>query len=172
MLSQQDYFPMYTTLLEVICFPREVPTDPIIRNILKSKIIKLLKEAKIDQVQDKKGKAIQGESIIDLLQNDTEVINWNDRLSGGQKKKVSLISAILHNPGILILDEAFVGLDERSIPLMQKMLKKYLPNTMKLVVDHHGLHNNNLGDEPFYDHHHHFANHKVVEKDDLAVRSM
>ena len=37
---------------------------------------------------------------------------------------------------IYIFDETFTGLDDKSIALVQKMLKKYLPGLTFLVVDH------------------------------------
>jgi len=71
-----------------------------------------------------------------------------DSMSGGQKKKVGIIKAVLGTPEILILDEIFVGLDPFSLYQTQKALKKYLPNTKIIVVDHYAQYNNFEG---FYD---------------------
>lgn len=56
--------------------------------------------------------------------------NMNDTIdsfSHGMKQKVALISAIAHNPKILIMDEPFVGLDPKAVfdvkEIMNEMIK-------------------------------------------------
>ncbi|EER21824.1 MULTISPECIES: ATP-binding cassette domain-containing protein [spotted fever group] len=58
--------------------------------------------------------------------------------SGGQKKKIGIIKAIISNPKILILDEVFANLDKTSIENVQQALKEFLPETLMLVVHHNG----------------------------------
>ncbi|XP_035708300.1 sn-glycerol-3-phosphate import ATP-binding protein UgpC [Folsomia candida] len=45
-----------------------------------------------------------------------------NELSGGQKRRVSLAAAMIHNPKLLVLDEPSVGLD----PLLRQSIWKYL----------------------------------------------
>lgn len=45
-------------------------------------------------------------------------------LSGGEKKKVAIAGAIVHDPELLILDEPFAGVDEASRRSVVKLLKK------------------------------------------------
>ena len=87
--------------------------------------------------------------------------DWYTVLSGGQKKKIMLVSAIIKEPDILILDEIFSGLDSQSIFIAQKMLKKYLPNTLILIIDHHAQENNF---DNFYDNGIHLDNQMIVLK--------
>ena len=42
--------------------------------------------------------------------------------SHGMKQKISLISALVHNPKILILDEPFVGLDPKAVFDLKKIM--------------------------------------------------
>ena len=56
--------------------------------------------------------------------------NLNDPISSfshGMKQKVALISALAHNPKILIMDEPFVGLDPKAVfdvkEVMNEMIK-------------------------------------------------
>ncbi|HVM59327.1 MAG TPA: peptidase domain-containing ABC transporter [Verrucomicrobiae bacterium] len=58
------------------------------------------------------------------------------RLSGGQKQRLSIARALLHDPRILILDEATSSVDLESEALIQAGLKELLKNRTTLVVAH------------------------------------
>ena len=51
-----------------------------------------------------------------------------DSFSHGMKQKIALISALAHNPKILIMDEPFVGLDPKAVfdvkEIMNEMIKE------------------------------------------------
>ena len=52
--------------------------------------------------------------------------NLNDEISTfshGMKQKVALISALVHEPNILIMDEPFVGLDPKAVYDMKSIMK-------------------------------------------------
>ena len=50
-----------------------------------------------------------------------------DSFSHGMKQKIAIISALVHNPNILIMDEPFVGLDPKAVfdikEIMNEMIK-------------------------------------------------
>lgn len=57
--------------------------------------------------------------------------NLNDTIelfSHGMKQKIAIISALAHNPKVLIMDEPFVGLDPKAVfevkEIMNKMIKE------------------------------------------------
>ena len=53
--------------------------------------------------------------------------NLNDEISSfshGMKQKVALISALAHNPKILIMDEPFVELDPKAVFDMKEIMKQ------------------------------------------------
>ena len=51
----------------------------------------------------------------------------NDDISSfshGMKQKIALISALSHNPKVLVMDEPFVGLDPKAVFDMKELMKK------------------------------------------------
>lgn len=148
-VSQQDYLPFYSSLQEAIIYPQAIPTDPILKQEQAQEIVLLLAEIGLDISSD--------------LDSEKD---WHMLFSGGEKKKIMLISAILQKPDILIIDEGFAAFDAGSLITAQKMLRKYLPNALLLIVDHHAQDNNY---DSFYDKELHFSNKSVVLQD-VAMR--
>ena len=87
--------------IDFICDMYEVPQD------IREKNIK--KYAKMFEIEEKL--------------NDTI-----DSFSHGMKQKIALISALAHNPKVLIMDEPFVGLDPKAVfdvkEIMNEMIKE------------------------------------------------
>lgn len=162
MITQRDYFPADSSLLEIIYYPSEVSSDPLLRDKEKKKALSILEEMRFFvsnaafAMED--SNIEKNEEILDL----DSIEDWYTVLSGGEKKKVIVASAVIKNPDILILDEIFTGLDSESIVLIQEMLEKYLPNTLILVVDHHAKDNNF---NSFYYKELHFSNKKIIVED-------
>lgn len=60
--------------------------------------------------------------------------------SAGNKQKIGIISAILHHPQLLILDEPFNFLDPSSQSLIKHLLKEYNKNTgATILISSHNL---------------------------------
>ena len=87
--------------IDFICDMYEVPQEIRKKNIQKY--------AKMFEIEDKL--------------NDTI-----DSFSHGMKQKIALISALAHNPKVLIMDEPFVGLDPKAVfdvkEIMNEMVKE------------------------------------------------
>jgi ABC-type nitrate/sulfonate/bicarbonate transport system ATPase subunit len=67
-----------------------------------------------------------------------ELSNYPLKLSGGQKKRLSVIMALSVKPEIVLLDEPFAGLDFKTTENLWKFLRKYFieNNTTVLLVTH------------------------------------
>ena len=65
------------------------------------------------------------EKVLELariFEIDDKLGNEINSFSHGMKQKVALISALAHNPDILIMDEPFVGLDPKAVFDMKKIM--------------------------------------------------
>lgn len=64
---------------------------------------------------------------------------WPSELSGGEKKRVSLIRALIYNPRLLILDEPFSDLDLQNRELFKQWLLDECEqnNVAVIFVTHH-----------------------------------
>ena len=68
--------------------------------------------------------------------------NLNDLISSyshGMKQKLALISAFMHEPKLLILDEPFVGLDPKSTFIVKQQMKEMCENGASIFFSTHIL---------------------------------
>jgi len=66
----------------------------------------------------------------------------NEMISGysqGMKQKIAIISALVHRPQILVLDEALNGLDPRSAKLVKDLLKELASEGVSILFSTHVL---------------------------------
>jgi ABC-2 type transport system ATP-binding protein len=58
-------------------------------------------------------------------------------LSHGNKQKVQIIAAILHDPDLLIMDEPLAGLDAKSVKLVKEILDIHIENGGSVLFSTH-----------------------------------
>ncbi len=58
------------------------------------------------------------------------------KLSAGQRQRIAIARALLHDPRILLLDEATASLDNESEALVQEALNRLMRGRTTLVVAH------------------------------------
>ncbi|MEV4294913.1 ABC transporter ATP-binding protein [Microbispora rosea] len=72
--------------------------------------------------------------VMDLVEaQDKLVVDY----STGMRKKIGLAAALLHNPGVLFLDEPFEGVDPVSANTLIEVLRRYTASGSTVVFSSH-----------------------------------
>ena len=132
-IPQTPHFAYRATLLETITYPEKTNLSKHKKN----EIIQLMRDL-----------GIKPQTIQEMNTKKS----WEQELSGGEQQRIAIISAIYHKPDILFMDEATNALDHATRELVEACLKRNLPNSTIVVIDH-----NAQAESPvlrrFYDNH-------------------
>lgn len=74
-------------------------------------------------------------AILELLPEDTADKKAGE-LSGGMKRRLAVIRAMLHDSDAVILDEPFTGLDDASRDKTISFIRKYLNGRLLIITSH------------------------------------
>ncbi|MDE1990879.1 MAG: ABC transporter ATP-binding protein/permease [Rhizobiaceae bacterium] len=113
MLPQRPYIPS-GTLRRAVAYPR----------------------AADDWTPDEVKAALEKVDLGHLADKIEEDAPWDQTLSGGEKQRLAFARLLLHNPDVVVLDEATAALDEKSQDKMMEMVIRELPQVTILSVAH------------------------------------
>jgi len=81
---------------------------------------------------------------IDEISTQLKIGDWIDKrteeYSQGMKQRITIASALLHNPALLVVDEPMVGLDPQSALLVKNVLKEHAKRGTAVFMSTHSLH--------------------------------
>ena len=72
------------------------------------------------------------EHLVDRIEDEAP---WDQTLSGGEKQRLAFARIFLHNPDIIVLDEATAALDPESQDKLMELLEQ-APDTTLISVGH------------------------------------
>lgn len=64
----------------------------------------------------------------------TQIVQGGNNVSGGQKQRLCIASALLKKPKILILDDSTSAVDTKTDALIRKAFREEIPNTTKIII--------------------------------------
>jgi subfamily B ATP-binding cassette protein MsbA len=115
-----------------------VTQEPILFNDTIANNISLAMDNATDEQIMNAAKIANAHNFILQKENgyETTVGERGNKLSGGEKQRVTIARAVLKNPPILILDEATSSLDTESEKLVQDAINKLMNNRTSIVIAH------------------------------------
>lgn len=79
------------------------------------------------------------DDTIELLQIGDWVDKRTEEYSQGMKQRITIASALLHNPKLLVVDEPMIGLDPQSAFIVKKVLKDLSNKGTAIFMSTHSL---------------------------------
>lgn len=80
---------------------------------------------------------------IELMTETLRIGSWIDRrtetYSQGMKQRISIASSLLHNPGLILVDEPMVGLDPQSAKLVKETFQSLADKGSSVLMTTHSL---------------------------------
>lgn len=93
------------------------------------------------ELRNRKGKKV--EEQIDSWLTRLKIAEWKNKrsmeLSKGMQQKVQFISAIIHEPDLLILDEPFSGLDPVNVELLERVVVELKRQGKTIIFSTHQM---------------------------------
>ncbi len=93
-------------------------------------------DAPDSKTDEEVSKALEDVGLPHLSEKIAEEGPWDQTLSGGEKQRLAIARILLHNPDIVVLDEATAALDPTSQDELMALLIERAPNTTIVSVGH------------------------------------
>src|SRR5258707_1126182 len=85
----------------------------------------------------------EAEKRIDLWLKKLDLFSWKEKrtkeLSKGMQQKVQFITAVIHDPDLVILDEPFSGLDPVNVDLMKETILEQKARGKTIILSTHQM---------------------------------
>lgn len=78
--------------------------------------------------------------IVELLNIGDWLNKRTEEYSQGMRQRITIASALLHNPKLIIIDEPMVGLDPQSVHIIKKVFKQKVEDGVTIFMSTHSLH--------------------------------
>jgi ABC-2 type transport system ATP-binding protein len=88
---------------------------------------------------DKKTISNKIDELVDILNIESWLDKRTEEYSQGMRQRITIASALLHDPKLIVLDEPMVGLDPQSAVLVKKILKQKVSEGASVFVSTHSL---------------------------------
>ena len=92
--------------------------------------------AEIFSAEDWKKKA---DSMLEGFDLEDKRNNYTWTLSKGQKQKVAIISAFVHNPNLVLFDEPLLGIDPKGARYLKDLLEEHAQREGSVLISSHTL---------------------------------
>ncbi len=77
--------------------------------------------------------------LVDIFELRSQRDTWIESCSKGMKKKVSVVTALLHNPQLLVLDEPFSDLDLVALGRIKNIMHKAKDTGKAILIASHNI---------------------------------
>lgn len=142
-VNKRDFIREFNNLKHLVGY---VPQDDILHRQLTVAEC-LIFAARLRLPPDTSEAEIRG-IVDDVLQRleighirDKQVQGWRERISGGQRKRVSIAMELITSPSLLFMDEPTSGLDPRVDRLMMRLFARLASEGHTVVVTTHSMEN-------------------------------
>ena len=88
---------------------------------------------------DKKTIQHKIDELVEILNIESWLDKRTEEYSQGMRQRITIASALLHNPKLIVLDEPMVGLDPQSAVLVKKILNQKVTEGASVFVSTHSL---------------------------------
>lgn len=112
-----------------------VPADPILYERLTGREFLTFVTRIYEKVIDTK----KVETLLKFFDMKERANDLIQTYSKGMRQKIAILSAIIHEPKILLLDEPLIGLDPVSAKLFKELLKKFCTKGGTVILSTHIL---------------------------------
>lgn len=88
---------------------------------------------------DSAGREAELERLMDELQVSHLASQMGISLSGGERRRVEIARALASNPGFMLLDEPFAGVDPISVGEIQRIVRHLSDNGIGVLITDHNV---------------------------------